>query len=84
MTFVHLDCLHPKVWQPAFIHKEMDSRYEIPKIRIDTCVIAERCFKVQNVVIIGLLVDIFNRNLGVEELIELHVTLPVMFDSAFS
>ena len=37
----------------------------------------------QNVVLIGLLVDILNRHLRVEELIELHVALPVMLDSTF-
>ena len=31
----------------------------------------ERCFKVQNVVLIGLLVDVLNRHFRVEELIEI-------------
>jgi len=34
--------------------------------------------------LISLLVDVLNKHLGVEELIELHVALPVMFDSAVS
>ena len=75
MTFVHLDCLHPKVWQPAFIHKEMDSRYEIPKIRIDTDIVIESCFKVQNIILIELFIDILNRHFRIEEFIELCVAL---------
>jgi hypothetical protein len=38
----------------------------------------------QNVVLITLLVDVLDWHLRVEELIELHVALPVMIDSAFS
>ena len=83
MTFVHLDCLHPKVWQPAFIHKEMDSRYEIPKIRIDTDIIVQGRFQMQNIVLIKLFINVLNRHLRIEEFIELCVALSVVTDSTF-
>ena len=71
MAFIHLDRLHLEVREPALVHEEMDSRYEIPKIRIDTCVIIERCFKVQNVVLIGLLINVLNRHFRIEVFIEI-------------
>ena len=43
-ALVRLDCLHLEVWQIALIHKEMQGRYEISQIGIDTCVIIESCF----------------------------------------
>ena len=47
------------------------SRYEISQIGIDTCVIIERCFKVQNIVLIGLFINVLNRHFRGEELIEI-------------
>ena len=71
MAFIHLDSLHLKVRNPTLIHEKMNSRYEIPKIRIDTDIIIKSCFKVQNVVLIDLLVDVLNGHPRVEELIEI-------------
>lgn len=71
MAFIDLDRLHLKVWEPALIHEEMDNRYEIPKIRIDTDIVIQSRFQMQNIVLIGLLIYVLDRHLGVEELIEI-------------
>ena len=84
MTFIDLDRLHLKVRKPPLIHEEMDSRYEVTKIGIDTDVIIESRFEVQNVVLIGLLVDILDRYLRVEVFIELRVALLIMIDRSLS
>ena len=58
MTFIDLDCLHFEVRQPAFIHEEMNRRYEVSQIRIDTDVVIQGLFQMQNVVLISLLINI--------------------------
>ena len=50
----------------------------------NTCVIVERCFKVQNVVLVGLLVNVLNRHLRIEVFIELRIALLVVIDSSLS
>ena len=54
MAFIHLDRLHFEVRQLALIHEEMDNRYEIQKIRIDTDIVIQSRFQMQNIVLIEL------------------------------
>jgi len=46
----------------------------------NTCVIVERCFKVQNVVLVGLLVNALNRHLMIKVFKELRVALLIMIN----
>jgi hypothetical protein len=71
MAFIDLDRLHPKVWQLTFIHKEVQGSDEISQIRINADVIIKSCFEMQNIVLIALPVDVLDRHLRVEELIEI-------------
>ena len=41
VAFIDLDCLHLEVRQPAFVHKEMEGCYKIPKIGIDADVVVK-------------------------------------------
>ena len=50
MTFINLDCLHLEVRQPTFIHEEMNGRYEVSQIRIDTGIIVKNLLKMNNIV----------------------------------
>ena len=84
MALIDLYCLHFEVWQPAFTHEEMNGRYKVSQIRIDTDVVMKNLLKMNNVVLIGLFVNIFNRHLGVKVLIEIQVALSIMIDSSFA
>ena len=63
--------------------KEMQGRDQISQIGIDTDIVIESRFKVQYVVLIGLLVDVLDRHLRVEELIEMEIALPVVSYCSF-
>jgi hypothetical protein len=70
--------------KPALIHEEMKSGDKISQIRVDADIVLQSGFKMQDIVLIALLVDILDRHLRVEELIEIQIALPVMIDSSFS
>ena len=80
MTFINFDCLHLEMWKIALIHEKMDSRYEVPKIRINTDIVIQSRFQMQNVILIGLLINVLNRRLRVEVFKELRVALLIVID----
>ena len=47
-------------------------------------IIMKNLRKVNNIVLIGLLIDVLNRHLRVKVFIEIQVALPIMIDSSFS
>jgi hypothetical protein len=42
MAFIDLDRLHLEMWKITLVHKEMQGRYEVSQIRIDTDIIIKR------------------------------------------
>ena len=80
MAFIDLDRLHLEVGNIALIHEEMDSRYEVTKIRIDADIVIQSRFQMQNVVLIGLFINILDRHLRVEVFIKLRIALLVVID----
>ena len=84
MAFIDLDRVHLEMRKIALVHEEMQGRYEVSKIGIDADIVIESWFEMQNIVFICLLINVLNRHLGVEELIELSVALSVVTDSTFS
>ena len=50
----------------------MKGGYQVAQIGVDTDVVIKGSFQVQNVVLICLLVDVLNRHIRIEEVIELR------------
>ena len=78
MAFIDLDRLHLEVWNITLVHKEMQGRDQISKIGIDADVVMKRCLEMQNVVLIGLLVNVLDWHLRVKVFIEMQITLPIV------
>ena len=84
MAFIDLDRLHLEVGEIALIHKEVQGSDQVPQIRIDADIIIKSGFQMKHIVLIRRCINVLDRHLGVEELIELHVALPIVIDSTFS
>jgi hypothetical protein len=60
----------------------MHCGHKIPQVRVDASVIVDVTSQMQNVRLVVIFADIFYWHIPIKKLVKLHITLPIVIDSA--